>query len=172
VDYLKQFVIPFRGLSIDTHSFDFVIDKKFFEAIEYAELEDGQIKVSLEMVNQERMMILNFHLDGYVEVICDRCLEPFHYQISGHERLIVKHGASYEELSDEVIVIPEGAYEIDISKILYEFIVLMLPMRRIHPEDENGQTGCNPEMIEKLQVNQSNHEPDPRWDALKKLKRD
>lgn len=172
MDYLKEFVIPFRGLSIDTHSFNYVIGKEFFESFDYAEVENGRVEVSLELANQERMMILSFRIDGYVEVICDRCLEPFQYPISGNERLIVKYGASYQELSDEVLVIPEGAYEIDISKMLYEFIILMLPMRRIHPEGADGKSGCNRDMIEKLHSKQSNHEPDPRWDALKKLRKE
>jgi uncharacterized protein len=169
VDYLKEFVIPFRGLSIDTHYFNFIIDKKFFEAIEYAELENGHVNVSIEMTNQERMMIFDFKIDGLIEVTCDRCLEVFNYPVSGNERLIVKYGESHQELTDEILVIPESEHEINLSAILYEYILLMLPIRRIHPEDANGKSECNAEMIRKLQQNHIAKEPDPRWDALKKL---
>jgi len=169
VDYLKGFVIQFRGLSIDTHYFNFIIDKKFFEAIDYAELENGLVNVSVEMINQQRMIILNFEIKGFIEVTCDRCLENFNYQISGNERLIVKYGESFQELSEEVIIIPEGEYEIDLSKIIYEYIVLMLPIRCVHTDNESGNSGCNAEMIDRLQKTIVIKEPDPRWDALKDL---
>jgi uncharacterized metal-binding protein YceD (DUF177 family) len=55
---------------------------------------------------------------------------------------------------------------------MYEYIVLSLPVQRIHPDDENGRSGCDPDMLEKLkaltakELNLEN-QADPRWDALK-----
>jgi len=170
VDYLKNFVIPFRGLKIDIHHFDFVIDNKFFEAIEYAELEKGLVNISLDLIKQERMMIFEFNLKGYVEVLCDRCLEPFDQAIEGRERLIVKFGEKFEEQSDEVILISESDYEFDISPYIYEFINLSLPMQHIHPDDENGNSTCDKDMLDRLSSENNEHESDPRWDVLKKLK--
>lgn len=170
MDYLKEFVIPFRGLKNEIHHFDFVIDSKFFDAIEYAELEQGKIDISLELIKEERMMIFEFGITGEVEVECDRCLEPFNQAIDGTERLIVKFGETFEEQSDDVIIIPEGEYEFDLSTYIYEYIRLLLPMQCIHPDDEDGNSTCNQEMLDRLL--QENKEPtiDPRWDALKKLK--
>jgi uncharacterized metal-binding protein YceD (DUF177 family) len=170
VDYLKNFVIPFSGLKIDIHHFDFVIDKKFFDAIEYAELENGSIELDLNLIKQERMMIFEFDFKGWVEVVCDRCLEKFDHPVDGHERLIVKFGEAFEEQSDEVVIIPERAYEFNISSYLYEFIKLSLPMQVIHPDDENGNSTCNKEMLDRLSNHHEETESDPRWDALKKLK--
>ena len=170
MDYLKNFVIPFRGLKIDIHHFDFVMDNKFFEAIEYAELKKGLVDVSLDLIKQERMMIFEFNLKGYVEVLCDRCLEPFDQAIEGRERLIVKFGEKFEEQSDEVILISESDYEFDISPYIYEFINLSLPMQHIHPDDENGNSTCDKDMLDRLSSENNEHESDPRWDVLKKLK--
>jgi uncharacterized metal-binding protein YceD (DUF177 family) len=170
VDYLKQFVIQFRGLKNESHHFDFVIDKKFFDAIEYAELEQGTVNVSVDLIKEERMMIFEFGISGEVEVECDRCLDPFFQPINGTERLIVKFGEEYEEQSDDVIIIPESDYKFDLTTYIYEYIRLMLPMQCIHPDDDEGYSTCNQEMLDRLSV--ENEEPtiDPRWDALKKLK--
>lgn len=170
VDYLKNFVIPFRGLKIDIHHFDFVINNKFFEAIEYAELEKGLVDVSLELIKQERMMIFEFNFKGFVEVLCDRCLEPFDQAIEGQERLIVKLGERFEEQTDEVIIISESDYEFDTSPYIYEYISLLLPMQHIHPDDENGNSTCDKDMLDRLSSDNNEHESDPRWDVLKKLK--
>lgn len=170
VDYLKQFVIPFRGLKNELHHFDFVIDNKFFDAIEYADLDQGKVNISLDLIKEERMMICEFGISGVVEVECDRCLDPYNQPVNGTERLIVKFGEKFEEQSDDVIIISESEYEFDLSTYIYEYIKLLLPMQCIHPDDEEGNSTCNQEMLDRL--THKNKEPgnDPRWDALKKLK--
>jgi len=147
-----------------------VINNKFFEAIEYAELEKGLVDVSLDLIKQERMMIFEFNFKGSVEVLCDRCLEPFDQTIEGQERLIVKLGERFEEQTDEVIIISESDYEFDTSPYIYEYISLLLPMQHIHPDDENGNSTCDKDMLDRLSSDNNEHESDPRWDVLKKLK--
>jgi uncharacterized protein len=41
----------------------------------------------------------------------------------------------------------------------------------VHPEDKNGKSTCDPEMLEKLRkhVVIIDSEADPRWNELKKL---
>jgi uncharacterized metal-binding protein YceD (DUF177 family) len=169
VDYLRKYVIPFRGLQIDIHHYHLVIDMKFFESMEYADVADGNVEVDVTLDRHERMLIFNFDIRGTVVVPCDRCLDDFDLPISAVENLIVKFGENYEEPSDDVVIIPETASEFDISSYLYEYIVLMLPMQHIHPDDENGRSTCNSEMLERLRNKQVHKEHDPRWDTLKNL---
>ena len=168
--YLKHFVIPFHGLKEGVHHFDYDIDKRFFESFEYAEINNGKVNVIVELTLQERMLIFDFEIDGYVEVKCDRCLGQFNHNIAGSERLIVKFGKDWIEESDDVLVIPEDEYQFDISKFIYEYIILLLPMQRIHPDDENGDTTCDEEMVNRLEHHPESSETDPRWDVLLKLK--
>ena len=112
------------------------------------------------------MLIFNFSIDGLVELPCDRCLAPMELKIGGKERLIVKFGQEWEEETEEVIIMPETDSRIDISVFIYEYIMLMLPYKRVHPEDENL---CDESMMEKLEQH-TFEGPDPRWDALKELK--
>ncbi len=170
VDYLKHFVIPFRGLKQGVHHYDYQIDRQFFQRLEYAEVSNGNLKVDVELTKQERVLIFDFTIEGYVEVTCDRCLVEFNQATAGSETLIVKFGEEWEEESDDVIIIPEGEYQFDISKYVYENIVLLLPMQRIHPDDENGKTTCDQEMVDRLGGHPEVPETDPRWDALLKLK--
>ena len=74
------------------------------------------------------------------------------------------------EENDEIVVIPEHDYEIDLSQYLYEYINLILPYRKVHGEDENGNSLCNPDIIKKIEEHTEEEATDPRWDALKKLK--
>jgi len=67
-------------------------------------------------------------------------------------------------------VIPETDYQFDLSTYIYEFIHLGLPARLLHPDDENGNSTCDPEMLRLLEKLAPAGTVDPRWEALKKLK--
>jgi uncharacterized metal-binding protein YceD (DUF177 family) len=48
--------------------------------------------------------------------------------------------------------------------------MLALPIRKIHPNDSDGKSKCNPAMLQKLNdLRAEEPESDPRWDQLKKL---
>jgi len=53
---------------------------------------------------------------------------------------------------------------------LYEYVHLLLPIRRVHPEDEKGKSACDPEIIRLLEASPRPSEPDPRWEILNTLK--
>ena len=167
---LGQFVIPFGGLKPGNHQYDFEIDDLFFDHFEFGEIKKGHVSVRLDLEKEAKLLVLNFHFRGNVEVPCDRCAEPFSLPVAGNDRLIVKSGSGYYEENEVVQVIPEGESQLDVSPFIYEFIHLLLPVRRIHPERRNGESTCNPEILKKLNAEEKSNDPDPRWEALKKLR--
>ena len=167
---LKEFIIQFRGLEIESHQFKFEVKNSFFEAFDYSELKAGDLSVNLSMEKQETMLVLGFSLKGSVKVLCDRCLDEFDFEIDRSEQLIVQFGASYQELSDEIVVIPANAYEIDLAPYIYEYINLSLPIQKMHPDDSDGNSLCKKEITDLLNDLSGEKEIDPRWEELKKLK--
>jgi uncharacterized metal-binding protein YceD (DUF177 family) len=84
----------------------------------------------------------------------------------------VKWGEEAGEIEDDVLIVGRDEHEIEVGQYLYEFIILALPYQRIHPEDEDGYSTCNPEMLKKLEAHQAQETDqseltDPRWDVLK-----
>jgi uncharacterized metal-binding protein YceD (DUF177 family) len=167
---LKDYLIQFRGLSIGNHEFEFKVNNTFFEAFNYSELKAGELDVKLNFEKQETMLVIDFSLNGFVNVICDRCLEDFDFPINHDVQLIVQFGASFQELSEEIVVIPENAYEIDVAPYIYEYINLALPIQKIHQEDSEGNSQCVNDMTDKLDELSGEQQIDPRWEALKNLK--
>ena len=105
-------------------------------------------------------------------MICDRCLETFSTGISTTQKIFVKPGETPGEIEDDVVIIGKDDHEIDVGHFMYEFILLDLPFKRIHPSDGDENSMCNPEMLEKLDAHSiretyQNNQTDPRWDALK-----
>ena len=166
MDYLKDFIIHFVGLGICNHQFDFEVSDRFFEQFEYSQLQHGNVRVLVDMDKQERMMVFSFSISGNVEVVCDRCGEEFMFPLEGSQHLIVKFGEEFKEESEEMIVIPVTEYKIDLSSYIYEYLHLMLPAKIVHPDDEHGNTTCNPETLRRLAEYAPHPSADPRWAAL------
>ena len=163
---LKEFMIPFVGLEEGVHDYSYDIDEKFFESFDYSEIEQGKVHADVNMEKKDRMLIFDFIIKGYVIVPCDRCLDDLEFPVEKTTRLIVKFGHEFMEETEEIFVIPETESHIDISGFIYEYIMLALPLKRAHPEDEES---CNQLIIEKIEQHVSPTE-DPRWEALKKLR--
>ncbi len=171
---LKQFSIPFTGLKIGKHLFDFEVNNSFFDAFEYSLVKKGDLKVHVELDKQETMMILNFEINGKVSLTCDTCLSECLAPLEIKERQIIKFTEDDLESDDlEIIMINKRESEIDVSELIYEYINVSIPyIVNCNEVGENLQ--CDPEMIAKLESfsvhKKENTNADPRWDALKKLK--
>ncbi|MEI8205758.1 MAG: DUF177 domain-containing protein [Kiritimatiellales bacterium] len=171
MNYADQYQIAFSGLSPGTHTFDFQIGDTFFEQVKDAEITSGQVSVIVTMDKEDRMMDLHIKINGKVRVPCDRCNGLLDMEVGGNERLIVKLGDHYYEESEDVQIIPDTAHQFDLSPFIYEYIHLLLPIRRVHAEDEKGNSQCDPDAIKKLKELSERHVQDPRWEALNELKK-
>lgn len=174
---LKQFSIPFTGLKLGKHQFEFEIDKSFFDAFEHSLVKDGLLKAEVELDKQETMLILAFHIVGAIQLNCDKCLAEFSQPIEIKERQIVKFAEDELESDDlEIIVLNRKESEIDVSEMIYEYVNVAIPYINNCEQAGTGQK-CDPEMIATLEKlaggnaeNEEEQTDDPRWEALKKLK--
>jgi len=172
---LKQFSIPFTGLKIGKHQFDFDIDNSFFDAYEYSLVKKGSLKVAVELDKQETMLILHFHIVGTIVLDCDKCLAEFNSPINIRERQIVKFAEDELESDDlEIIMLDKKESEINIADLIYEFITVSAPYIKVCEQNGDGQQ-CDQEMIARLESlavgsQEEKTDDDPRWAALKKLK--
>jgi uncharacterized metal-binding protein YceD (DUF177 family) len=172
VNRLKEYNIQFVGLEPGNHQFEFEINESFFENFEFSQIQHGHVHITVALEKMERMMIFNIVIQGEVLVTCDRCTNEFYFPVTDTQRLIVKLGAEYMEESEDVVVIPETEYKFDLSPYIYEFIHLALPVRLLHPDDEDGNSTCDPDMLRLLETHMPTESIDPRWDALRNLNTD
>lgn len=163
---LKDYTIQFVSLKQGTHFFEFDVDNKFFEEFDDCEFIDSTFKVELEFIKQSTMMLLNFSFNGTITVPCDRCLDDVIIPVEGEEKLIVKFGREEYSDTDDIVILPENEYEINVAQYIYEFIEINIPQRKIHEEGE-----CNDEAIKKLNELEVKNDKDidPRWSALNNL---
>jgi len=167
-----SYAVRISGLGDGDHDFLFELDQQFFALFEHPEIENGKVKAKVIFEKKAGVLALHFSLTGEVEVICDRCLESFLTPIESSQTVYVKLGDTAGEIEDDVLIIGRDEHEIEVGQYLYEFIILALPYQRIHPEDEDGNSSCDPDMLKKLEAHRAydtdqSEMTDPRWDALK-----
>ncbi len=166
---MNNYSIPFVGLKLGQHQFEFDVDDKFFELFEYSVIEKGNFHVHLMMEKQTTMLLLDFNISGTLHTHCDRCGGALEVPVDGTQPLIVKFGADEYQSSDEILVIPPSEYEVNVGPFIYEFITLLLPYKHLHGEGECNKAAVK--LLEQLSSNDDDEDTtDPRWDALKKLK--
>ena len=160
----KEFLIPFVGLKIGKHFFDFEINSSFFDAFEYSPIQNGVLNATLELDKKETMLVANYKVEGEIETLCDRCNTEMQLPISGAFRLIYKFGTEDEEDESLIVLLPD-VYEIDASTAIYELITSLLPLRAIHKKGT-----CDEEMWKLIQTHtvnandDSEEEDDLDWD--------
>lgn len=171
---MKQFTIPFVGLKLGEHIFNFEINNTFFEHFEYKEFINANIKVEALLNKKTTLLEFTIHYKGYVSINCDLTNELFDQDINGAYHFIVKFGDTYNDENEDLLILPHGSYQVNIQQYIYESIVLSLPTKRIHPGVKEGT--LKSEILEKLEelkpkgdIEFKNSQTDPRWDNLKKL---
>jgi uncharacterized metal-binding protein YceD (DUF177 family) len=177
---LNEFLIPFIGLKLGKHQFEYQVSKAFFESFDYDEFESSDIKVSVVLDKKSTMLELNLKHKGTIHVPCDLTNEMFDLPIKGKIRLVVQFGEAYNDDNDELLILPHGEHQIDISQVVYEMIALSIPFKRVHPGIKDGT--LNTEGLQKLnelsveelkeekeEKSKEAEDIDPRWDKLKQL---
>lgn len=172
---LSQYNIQFSGLTAGKHEFEFEIGSDFFSHFDNTEINKAEIGVYVDFEKNERYLALDFHLEGVVWVNCDRCLEEIEIEIDYAPRLYVNFGDETSDLTDidDTMILSRSEDKIELAKHFYDYILLNMPIQKLHPDDEEGYSTCNPEMVEKIEKykagSNDSDESDPRWDKLKGL---
>jgi uncharacterized metal-binding protein YceD (DUF177 family) len=177
---LNEFLIPFAGLKLGKHQFEYHIDKKFFEEFGYDEFESCDIKVNVVLDKKSTMLELSFKHKGTVYVPCDVTGEMFDLPVKGKMNLIVQFGDEYNDDNEELLILPHGEHQLNIKQPVYEMIALSVPLKRVHPGIKDGT--LKSEVLDRLNqikvsekdLKKENTEEntDPRWDKLKSLLND
>lgn len=168
MEKLKNYQIPFSGLKLGSHQFDFEIKDTFFKLFDYSELDSGNLKAKVLLHKKNTLLELVFEIKGTVTLSCDTCTDEYQQNITNSFKQIVKFSDVEEaEDTDEIIVLSTNEHTLEIGHSLYEFIHLSLPSKRTHATEAD----CNQEILEKLEelAFQEPEVTDPRWSVLQKL---
>ena len=165
---LERFKINLKSLAEEVTTLEYDLDNGFFESLDGSDLNSGSVHVSVSIRKATGFFELLYHTEGTVTVTCDRCLDDMDQPIETDSRFVVKLGTVNSEEGD-VIIVDEDEGIIDTSWLIYESIVLAIPIKHVHAPGK-----CNPAMsqvLEELSADRSSDEEstqpvDPRWSKL------
>jgi len=145
----ESYIIQLNDLKsgVLTRSWD--VSTEFFEEFENEEVSSADLHVEVRAAKTGASIEIDVDITGELTVPCDRCLEDVIMPIDTVARLKVRFGEesgdSDEEDGRELVWIPEGELEFDLSQTIYDYACLDLPIRRCHKDGE-----CNPDAVKHL----------------------
>lgn len=168
----EQYTIPLNGIKDGDLHFSFKADNEFFEQFTESEFKQGKFDIEVRLEKCSSLITLHLSIIGYLKVPCDRCLETFDLPVKANQKIVLKFGERTEASGQDYLVLSEDTDSVNIADYIYEFIILEVPLKRVHPEDKKGKSTCDPDMIKLLDEysEKKNEYIDNRWNELKKLK--
>ena len=169
----RAYDIDIFKLSNGEHTYRFEISDSFFKLFANEIFSRGKFLANVSAFKSDSMIQVFFKIKGTLELTCDRSLELFDHAVSFEKNMIFKYGEEEKELAEDVMIITKNTQKINIASLLFEFISLEIPMKKLHPkfQEENQEISMIYSSANKEQENKQEEENiDPRWVALKKLK--
>ena len=182
--FLRNYDIDIIRLREGKHTFTFEVNDEFFSEFEDNNLvTHGNLAVNVVLNKDINLIEALFDIEGTVELVCDRSLELFDYPLKASDKILYKYGSEEQEINEDIYVITRDTPRLKLAQLIYEFILLALPAKKIHPDyvgemddedfDDEGQlVYTSEEDWEDDEENSlSDEDADTRWEILKRLKK-
>lgn len=173
----RRFDIAFVGLKPGEHEFLYELDNEFFAGYEGIDFNEAKADVKLILDKKPGFMMLQFDIGGWVHVNCDRCGNDIKIDLWDEFKMLVKLVDNADEMNGQendpdIYYLDRNESHLHVADWLYEFAMLSIPAVRICPDKEDGISGCNPEVIAKLdELKQQESKPQNEiWKGLENLK--
>ena len=171
---MKPLSINIVGLDFKAHHFSFSLGDAFLQQYGQGYLPGGNFSVEVVLDKHETFIEADIKIIGSVKLTCDRSLEVFDFPVKQEKRILFKYGEEETELTDEIILISRDRSKLELGQLVYEFIGLSIPIKKIHPkfQDEDDDDTEKGKLVYTSSTDEINddEEVDPIWEKLKKVK--
>ena len=148
-----------------------LISQDFLESEDITVLEGT---LHLDIDRSDHLIHIKSMVTSTLELQCDRSLDKFQYSVQRELEIIYKQGLKEEEydLHTSFKRLEQHQQTLEFEQDVRDMLLLSLPTKRIHPRylDKKG----NPKELLNEQFGSFtniNDTVDPRWEALKNLKK-
>jgi len=184
VKFLKAYEVGIIRLKEGRHEFSFPVNNGFFDCFEgNGILSKGKLLATVVLQKDAKLIEAEIRIAGTVELTCDRSLEIFDYPLTSTQKVLYKYGPEEMEINEDIYMITRDTPVVNFAQLIYEFILLAVPAKKIHPdylgemdEDDYQDEGklvyvSDGESLDDDENTPDNTDSDPRWEILKKLKK-
>ncbi len=129
----SQYKVQLASLPDGKFEQEFECGTEFFKNMENNEILSSDVHVHLDLEKKNEAYDCTFHCKGLLQIPCDRCLDPIDHEVDATYHVTVKYGDTYKDDSDDLLIIPESDTFLNVAYMLYDTIVLTIPLRHVHP---------------------------------------
>jgi uncharacterized metal-binding protein YceD (DUF177 family) len=165
---LNYFSIPFKGLKNGSHHFQFEVRSDLFQYFENQDYKEVFIDVGFFLFKQDNVSTMEFDVAGYIGTNCDRCTASIKLPIEGKFTFLLKLGEEQNSTEEVVFINPETSVY-SVAEIIYECIILSIPIIKVYDCESEEKLPCNEAILQKLEDIDDNKSGSPMWDALKNI---
>ncbi|WGH28155.1 MAG: YceD family protein [Candidatus Shikimatogenerans bostrichidophilus] len=83
---------------------------------------------------KNNILIFKFHFLGKIILFCDITNNKYNFKINKKKKLKIIFSKKKQEYNDNYLILPLNYKIINISKYIYESILLMIPLKKIDPK--------------------------------------
>lgn len=156
---LREFNVDLASLRDGHYEEDYRIGRQFFEDMENCDVLGADVEVHLDIEVRHESYDCRFHFAGRMEVPCDRCLDPVEVPVDTDYHVVVRYGEEYDDSQEDLLVLPWQETSLNVAGIIYDTLLLAIPLRCVHPEGE-----CNSEMSGYLRAHGADDDTDTDGD--------
>lgn len=172
MDYLDQYEIPIQSIQNGLHHFNFEVDQAFFSCFEETPIKEGFYNTELVLDKRDNEFLLNFEIEGFFKAPCDRCLAEIEIPAKIKKLIWVKYSMDGEkEANDEdIIFIAEDDEGFNVGSLLYELIVLSIPMVMRYDCENDENPKCDFKVLAYLDKGSKESEGNLLGDQFRKFR--
>ena len=149
----KAYNLMLASLPAGVSEHEYLLDTDFFHNMENSDVLEADVRAHVRVDHKNDTYYLHCHLEGMLQIACDRCLDPMDHPVDADYDMAVKYGPDYDDSADGLLVIPETDASLNLAYMLYDTAILTIPMRHVHP-----QGACNKAMAGLLRSHNAKEE--------------
>lgn len=139
MEKLHNYDISFSSLKLGNHSFNMSIEQSFFDLFDFdQEFYNPVIEVNVLLIKHSSFLELEINISGTVILRCDISDKEYEQTINNKIKTLVKFGEEYDDSNEEILIIPVGSHSVNISQLIFECVILSIPMKHVHPRYLQG----------------------------------
>jgi len=165
---LIKYSIPIHSLKEGVHELTYSIEQRFIEENKIEGVLDANLELVAVYTKQTHLHSMVFTISGELQVECDRCLDAYELPIQISQDVLIRVAESNDrfEENEEVLTVNAQENEINFTHLVYEAIMLAIPIKKVHPEGY-----CNEDMLQYISQEEidNNEDSDSTWDSLKNI---
>ncbi len=167
----RELVLSLPALPNGVTEINTTVSTDFFKQFEQSLIASASYDVQVLFDKKPGIYILDVNAKGWHEATCDRCLEKIQMPGEASYRYFFNQKNTGLEEDEDVFTLEEGTVDLDLRPLVYESIILSLPLINVYDCDEDDQAPCDENVLEILRNKNidDSDSTDSAWDALKDI---